>query len=95
MDGSIDEYTMMKRSDHEPMPSLMLWPLGFACCCHDGSGVPEVTVAELIAELRALAPNVVACVMDDQGVPHEITWIRYRADLNMVAIESGCMVGGK
>lgn len=83
------------KRDRATMPSLAIGPWALAGFGKDDSGVVEVTVAELIAELTELEPNVTACVMDDQGVPHEITWIRYRADLNMVAIESGCMVGDK
>jgi hypothetical protein len=100
MDGAPDEYAMMepRKSDHQPLPADMLWPILWPLtfgCCRDRGGMAEVTVDGLIAGLRELAPNVVACVMDDQGIPHEIAWIGYRPDLNMVAIASGCVVGCK
>jgi hypothetical protein len=59
------------------------------------SGVGEVTVAELVAELKQMAPQIVACVVDDQGFPHEITRVRYRTDLDMVTIELGSLVSQK
>ena len=87
--------TKPTKNDRPSIPLAPVGPWDLAGFGKDDSGVVEVTVAELVAELSELAPDVTACVMDDQGVPHEIAWIRYRADLNMVAIESGCMVGDK
>lgn len=49
----------------------------------------SLTVADLVTELQALPVRLVACVLDDQGFPHAIVRIRYRMDLDMVAIESG------
>jgi hypothetical protein len=48
----------------------------------------NVTVAELIAELRTTPPHVMACILDDQGFPYQIGRIRYDANLDMVIIES-------
>jgi hypothetical protein len=54
-----------------------------------GARTAVPTVADLVTELQAVPPRLIACVLDDQGFPHAIVRIRYRMDLDMVAIESG------